>query len=262
MRRALGIDLRLEPLAQHLLGHELGLELGGALARGLELGLDLAIAVGQAGEAVILLLRHLLQPLDLVVEEAVPLAGLDQLPLGAGDGLVGLLRFEAQRLILFRDVAGALGLDGELVLQVGDDRLLVLHVEAQVLDGGFLFADPGFGLAQLRHGGGEIVRRTGMLAAEVAEFPAQGLGRLGLLPEHRFGFEKARLELRIGADEVVDRLAEEGEIVLEAADLLEPVDQVGEADADQLVLLADGIEGAVGAHDDRLALLRRTRPPA
>ena len=46
---------------------------------------------------------------------------------------------------------------------------------------------------------------------------------------------------------------QEGEIVLEAADLLEPVDQVGEADADQLVLLADGIEGAVGAHDDRLA---------
>ena len=154
VRRALGIDLRLEALAQHLLGHELGLELGGALARGLELGLQLAVAVGQAGEAVVLLLGHLLQPLDLVVEEAVALAGLDQLPLGAGDRLVGLLGFEAQGLVLFRDVAGALGLDGELVLQVGDDRLLVLHVQAQVLDEGFLLADLGLGLAQLGHGGG------------------------------------------------------------------------------------------------------------
>ena len=96
-----------------------------------------------------------------------------------------------------------------------------------------------------------------MLAAEVAEFPAQGLGHLGFLPEHRFGFEKARLELGIAADQVAHRLAQEGEILLEAADLLEPVDHVGEADADQLVLLADGIEGTVGAHDDRLALLRR-----
>ena len=143
MRRALGVDLRLEALAQHLLGHELGLEFGGALARGLELGLDLAIAIGQAGEAVVLLFGHLLQPLDLVVEEAVPLAGLDEFPLGAGDGLVGLLRFEAQRLILFRDVAGALGLDGELVLQVADDRFLVLHVEAQVLDDRIPVPGPG-----------------------------------------------------------------------------------------------------------------------
>ena len=102
----------------------------------------------------------------------------------------------------------------------------------------------------------EIVRHAGMAAAEVAELPAQGRGRLGLLPEHRLGFEEPRLELRIAADEVVDRLAQEGEIVLEAADLLQPVDQVGEADADQLVLLADGIEGAVGPDQDRLALLR------
>ena len=132
--RALGIELGFEPLAQHLLGHELGLELGGALAGGLELGLQLAIAVGQAGEAVILLLGHLLQALDLVVEEAVALAGLDQFALGAGDRLVGLLRFEAQGLVFFRDVAGAFGLDRELVFQVGDDRFLVLHVQAQVLD--------------------------------------------------------------------------------------------------------------------------------
>ena len=151
--RALGIDLGLEALAQHLLGHELGLELGGALARGLELGLHLAVAVGEAGEAVVLLLGHLLQALDLVIEQAVALAGLDELPLGAGHRLVGLLRFEAQGLVLFRDVAGALGLDGELVLQVGDDRLLVLHVEAQVLDEDFLLAELGLGLAQLGHGG-------------------------------------------------------------------------------------------------------------
>ena len=129
---------------------------------GLELGLHLAVAVGEAGQPVILFLGHLLEPLDLVVEKAVPLAGLDQLALGAGNGLVGFLGLEAQGLVFLGDVAGAFGLDRELVFEIDADRLLVLHVEAQVLDRGFLLAELRFGLAQLGHRGGQIVRHAGM----------------------------------------------------------------------------------------------------
>jgi hypothetical protein len=98
-----------------------------------------------------------------------------------------------------------------------------------------------------------------MEAAEIAEFPAQGCCRLRLLLQHGFGFQKPRLKLRVAADEVAHRLAQEGEILLEAADLLQAVDHVGEADADQLVLLAHGIEGAVRADHDGFALLGQSR---
>ena len=85
-----------------------------------------------------------------MVEKAVALAGLDELPLGPGHRLVGLLRLEPQGLVLLRDGAGALGLDRELVLEIGDDRLLVLQVEAQILEERVLLADLGLGLAELR----------------------------------------------------------------------------------------------------------------
>ena len=65
-----------------------------------------------------------------------------------------------------------------------------------------------------------------------------------LLPEHRLGLEEAGLELRIAADEIEDRLGQEGEILLERADLLEAVHQIGEADPDELVLLAHRVERA------------------
>ncbi len=106
--------------------------------------------------------------------------------------------------------------------------------------------------------------------ARSVKFPPKRAGGVGLLPQHGFGFEQAGLDLRIGADEVVDRLAEQREIVLEAADFLEPVDQVGEPDPDQLVLLPDRVELAVGAGErlfflgDRLLVAlpwRRERPP-
>jgi len=93
-----------------------------------------------------------------------------------------------------------------------------------------------------------------VLTAEIGEFPPQVCGILGLLPQHRFRFEQARPELRIVADEVVDRLGQEGEVLLGAAVLLQPVDRVGEADQDQLVLPADGIEGAVRADHERIGL--------
>lgn len=193
-----------------------------------------------------------------MVEQPIALAGLDELPLGAGHGLVGLLRFEAQRLVFFRDVAGALGLDGELVLKVGDNRLLVLHVQAQVLDEAVLLADFRLGLAQLRDCRVEIIHRPGMDTAEIPQLPAQGLGGLGLLPEHRLGLEEPRLELWIVPNQFGHRLVQEGKILLEAAKLLQPVNHVGEADADQLVLLTDGIEHAVGPDDDWLGLFRHS----
>ena len=83
-----------------------------------------------------------------------------------------------------------------------------------------------------------------------------------LLPQHGFGFEQAGLDLRIGSDEVVDRLAQKREIVLQAADLFEAIDQVGETDPDQFVLLPDRVELAVGARrapglpEERAALRR------
>jgi hypothetical protein len=63
--------------------------------------------------------------------------------------------------------------------------------------------------------------------------------------------------LRVAADEVVNRLAEQGEIVLEAADFLQPVDQVGEADADQLVLLPHRVKGPVRPDQDGIGLWSR-----
>ena len=83
----------------------------------------------------------------------------------------------------------------------------------------------GFRFAELGDGGGEVVRQAGMPRREVGELPAQAEGRVALLAQHRLGFEQAGLDLRIGADEVVHRVGEESEILLQAADLLEPVDR-------------------------------------
>ena len=129
---------------------------------------------------------------------------------------------------------------------------LVLHVEAEILDPGFLLAELRFGLSQLRHRGGQIIRHARVGIGQVGKLPAKGAGGIGLLPQHGLGFEQARLDLRIGANEVVDRFAEQREIVLQASDFLEPVDQIGKPHADQLVLLADRVELSVGARRRRL----------
>ena len=58
-----------------------------------------------------------------MVEKSVPFAGLDQFALGARNGLVGLLCFEAQGLVFLGDVAGAFCLDRKLVFEIDADRL-------------------------------------------------------------------------------------------------------------------------------------------